>query len=89
MGVMPIMHVWVQIPSTKEVVDLTSRYLKQLSKQDHGEEWKAPDPPDFVWDKAIDIPGQCLVLPQYGAVYFPNRTANAIVAQKIKETWGL
>lgn len=54
--VLPEMHVWVGIPATGELVDITTRYLKQQCQETAGLPWRGDEPPDYLWDKAPQIP---------------------------------
>jgi hypothetical protein len=77
---MPEMHCWVTIPETQEVVDLTTCYLKDQCKELTGLDWKAPDPPDYVWHHIDSLP--C------GIEYTPSREAVALVQYFFQRTWG-
>lgn len=55
-GQMPEMHVWVGIPETQELVDITTCFLKKQVKDLIGAEWKAADPPDYLWCNIKKIP---------------------------------
>lgn len=69
-GLMPEMHVWVGIPETQEIVDLTTRYLKGQCQQLIGHEWIGDDPPHHLWCKCEELPP--------GVIYRPDRLATMI-----------
>lgn len=46
---MPEMHVWLAIPSRKELIDMTTYEIPALAATVAGCRWKAPPPPDFIW----------------------------------------
>lgn len=50
---MPELHAWVGIPETQEVIDPTTRFLKNNVKA-AGFEWKRKqDPPQYFWDHKL------------------------------------
>lgn len=50
-GELPEVHVWVGVPSSGEIVDLTARYLPGLCRAT-GMAWTA-DEPDYLWDSRL------------------------------------
>lgn len=63
-GLLPELHCWVEIPRTREIVDLTTRYLVFRAAR-AGIKWTAPEPPPFVW--TAELPDD--------AVYSPDELA--------------
>jgi hypothetical protein len=72
---MPEMHVWVGIPSTGEVVDLTTCYLVKQAHMRAGINWTADLPPDYLWSNQ----------PPMGVVYRPNRDATLLAMRFLVE----
>jgi hypothetical protein len=58
-GMLPEMHCWVAIPTTGQLVDLTTRYLVQRARQ-AGLTWTASEPPKFLWTHACSLPPRVL-----------------------------
>jgi len=48
-GRLPELHVWVGLPDTQELVDLTVRNFPKACLQVLGEPWLGPHPPDYLW----------------------------------------
>lgn len=56
-GAFPEMHCWAAIPSTGEIIDLTTRHLPALLRQGlPGETWTAALPPEYFWGRADALP---------------------------------
>jgi hypothetical protein len=56
-GGMPEIHVWCGIPTTGELVDLTTGFLPDLLAESlPAEKWTAPPPPAFFWGTNADFP---------------------------------
>jgi len=49
LGGMPEMHVWLAIPSTAEVVDMTTYEFPTLCEAMTKLPWQTPMPPDYLW----------------------------------------
>ena len=77
---MPEMHAWIVLSVRKEIVDLTTRYLKEQCKRCQGGEWIGADPPDFLWVHQDKMPKHIH--------YKPDARATGIVAQFARNTWG-
>jgi hypothetical protein len=75
MGNLPEIHVWVGIVDRQEVVDFTTRYLKQSSER-IGMPWTAADPPRYLWCPANALPAW--------VVYHPNRDATLYACTILK-----
>ena len=50
-GALPEIHVWVGIPETNEIVDLTTGKFPEACPVLLGEPWLGPRPPDYLWQK--------------------------------------
>lgn len=75
-GVLPELHVWAAIPSTNEVIDLTTRFLPRLCKESGIElELKYPA---YLWE---DVKR----LSETGVYYEPNRNATLLLMHIIME----
>lgn len=48
-GHLPEMHVWVALPDTMELIDLTTCYVPANCKAMTGLDWLGPKPPDYIW----------------------------------------
>jgi hypothetical protein len=77
---LPEVHVWVQLPDRGEIVDITTRYLKEQCETLSGLKWLAPDPPDFLWLSPNDLPE--------GVAYEPDMNACMLIEHFCKLTWG-
>lgn len=75
---LPEMHVWLIIPSTKEIIDFTTYELPEQMKRMLNREWKTEDPPDFLWAPYDKIPED--------VVYTPNREATEYALWCIQKT---
>jgi hypothetical protein len=75
----PELHVWVALPERRELVDVTTRYLKQQCEERAGMKWLAPKPPDFLWCSFDRMPK--------GVIYKPELSAIHYVLKIIRETW--
>ena len=77
MGKLPEVHAWLGIPKTREIVDLSTRFLVEQCTDTAGLEWKTDPPPDYLW--ADQLPD--------GVYYRPVKDATMMVAGMIKEIW--
>lgn len=75
-GVLPEMHVWAAIPNTNEVIDLTTRYLPELSAS-AGLKCQIDYPP-YVWENVR-------VLSDMGMYYKPTMAATQLAMHLIME----
>lgn len=66
-GLLPEVHCWVEIPATREIVDLTTRYLVFRAAR-AGIKWTAPEPPPFVW--TAELPDDAVYTPDQLATTF-------------------
>jgi len=64
-GALPEMHVWVGIPETNEIVDLSVGTLPEQAKEIAKIEWKGPRPPNFLWTNVL--PENVRYVPEKGA----------------------
>lgn len=48
-NMLPEMHCWVGIPSTQEIVDVSTNDLVEQAKLRAGINWTAELPPDYIW----------------------------------------
>lgn len=78
LGLLPEMHVWVGIPSTQEIVDVTTCYLKQQCLESSGMQWRSDDPPDYLWADKAHTPNE--------VYYLPSKIATVLAAQYIINT---
>ena len=74
LGNLPEMHVWVGIVDRQEIVDFTTRYLKEAASPLGP--WTAADPPSYLWCPANATPDW--------VVYRPNRDASIYAAVILK-----
>ena len=77
---MPEMHVWVQLPDRREILDLTTCYLKKQCIETAGLPWLNDDPPDYFWGTPEELP--------FGWRYTAQPEASVVVAHFYKKTWG-
>lgn len=75
MGNLPEMHVWVGIVDKQEIVDFSTRHLKDACAQT-GMTWSAIDPPKYLWCPANSPPDW--------VVYRPNREATLYACLLLK-----
>jgi hypothetical protein len=68
LGNLPEMHVWVGLVDSQELVDFSTRRLKEAAA-DNGMAWSAADPPKYLWCTGEEMPDW--------VVYTPNRDASA------------
>lgn len=52
-GLLPEMHVWVTIPATGEIIDLSTRYFANRATRFMGIRWTAPKPPPYLWSATL------------------------------------
>jgi hypothetical protein len=71
-GRLPEMHVWIALPGTKSIVDLTTGELRKHAEK-IGLTWSSPDPHKYFWDTHTPP----------GVVYTPHRSAVQVAAQLI------
>jgi hypothetical protein len=62
LGCLPEMHVWVGILDTQEIVDFSTRWLKQAA-EGMGLAWTADEPPEFLWCSAKKMPDWVVYTP--------------------------
>lgn len=71
-GALPEMHCWLALYQPRKgwsLIDLCSRYHKtQFKRLMPGSEWKAPDPPDYVWGGNESLPDATLYQPDELAI---------------------
>lgn len=75
LGNLPEMHCWVGIVDRQEIVDFTTRHLKESSER-IGIPWTAADPPRYLWCEANQLPDW--------VIYRPNRDASLYVCTILK-----
>ncbi len=75
MGNLPEMHCWVGIVDRQEVVDFTTRHLRQAAVE-LGLGWTAADPPAFLWCPVNATPDWVR--------YIPNREASIYACLLLK-----
>jgi hypothetical protein len=75
-GRLPEIHAWVGLPDTQELIDFSTRHLKDAARA-AGLDWTADDPPPFVWARPDALPDW--------VVYTPNRQATLLAAGLIWE----
>ena len=66
---MPEMHVWVGLPDSGEILDVTTCFHQTQARR-LGLLWRGPAPPPFLWERADQLPGR-------GVIYIPERRAIA------------
>ncbi len=66
---MPELHVWVGLPESGEILDVTTCFLQAQARR-LGLLWRGPAPPPFLWERADQLPGR-------GVIYIPERRAIA------------
>lgn len=54
-GHLPEIHIWLGNPKTQEIIDFSTRHLKQAA-QAHGVTWNTPDPPPYIWCQGENLP---------------------------------
>lgn len=65
---LPEMHVWVGIPASKEIVDLTTKFWPQQAKELEDIEWQGNKPPEYFWSN--EFPPEVLYQPSKVATLF-------------------
>jgi hypothetical protein len=78
-GLIPEMHIWVGLPETQEIVDLTTCFLPELVVQ-AGLKWRTPAPPPFLWVTQDELPERVL--------YKPDKLAIALALHFAKQIDG-
>lgn len=78
-GGMPEMHVWVGLPETSEIVDMTTGLWPAQAKRIGGFDWLGDQPPKFFWGSK---------LPK-GVHYTPVSDAVAFCLWAAGQTWGM
>lgn len=71
-GTLPEIHVWCGLPDTQELIDFSTRHLRDAARA-AGLEWTAPDPPRYLWATADEMPDWTLYTPDRGATLFACR----------------
>ena len=72
-GVLPEIHIWLAIRETGEIVDFSTNELKSQALLTAGLEWKAKDPPKFVWCIPDHLPEWVVYRPDTDAIKFVLR----------------
>ena len=75
-SILPEMHVWVGVPETNEIIDLTTKYFMCNCSEISGLEWKSKPPPPYLW--ANELPDN--------VYYTPNPQA-CMIAHKLAIDW--
>lgn len=73
-GLFPECHVWCALPKENCLIDFSTGYLAQVAKEQHGYDWQAPMPPEYVFGA-----------PPSGAIYHPKVSAIRFVWRFIAE----
>jgi hypothetical protein len=76
-GRLPEMHAWVAIPSSGEIIDLTTRYLVARAAAE-GMAWTAPEPPQFLWARISALPA--------GTIYRADPVATLLTSMLVART---
>lgn len=75
---LPELHCWIGIPSTQEIVDISTRHLVEEAERRAGIKWTAPLPPDYIWAGAKNFPQDCHYMVDMTAtaiaMYFANNS---------------
>lgn len=50
---LPEMHIWVALPESREIVDITTGNLPKELQHRLQLEWKSEPPPDFLWSRSV------------------------------------
>lgn len=80
-GMMPEMHCWIGIPSTQEIVDISTYMLPEQAKLRAGINWTAELPPDYIWSGRDGFPE--------GARYLVDKDATMVALWLAKVGLGL
>ena len=75
MGNLPEMHVWAGIVDSQEIVDFSTKHLKEAASA-CGMTWTAKDPPRYLWCSTKSLP--------HWVVYRPDRDATIYACRLIK-----
>lgn len=73
-GKLPEIHIWAGLPETQEIIDLTTCYLPKQCQERGKLQWRAPNPPDFLWDNKV---------PE-GVHYEPNYEATKLAVEAVQ-----
>lgn len=65
---LPEIHCWIGIPSTHEIVDISTNNLVEQARLRSGINWTAPIPPDYIWASAENFPADCHYVPDMAAI---------------------
>lgn len=67
---LPEIHAWVALPQTNEIIDITTRHLKEQCETLATLKWTAPDPPDYLWEHCLKLPDYVLYKPDTRAIKY-------------------
>lgn len=75
---MPEMHVWLVIPSTEEIIDMTTYELPTMAEEKAKLKWQSARPPDYLWVNFNAIPSN--------VIYRANRDAIVLAMNYMERT---
>lgn len=69
-GIFPEIHVWVGIPESQTIIDLTTKYWPERCQQLIGCDWPGDKPPDYLWVHGDELPNGVIYNPKVDATLF-------------------
>lgn len=75
-GMLPEMHIWVGLPDSNEIVDLTTKFLPVQCQRLIKYDWPGIKPPDYLWTNAKELPE--------GVIYEPDIKAIVLALRHLK-----
>jgi hypothetical protein len=76
------MHAWVAIPSTDELIDLTTAFWPDRFQAATGRPWKGERPPDYLW--AAEPPDGVIYEPDVAAIYVAGESLRRSVSRTLR-----
>jgi hypothetical protein len=69
-GLLPEMHSWVATRHDMNIIDMSTKYLPGQCWTLNQMVWTAPNPPDYLWANASEIPAGVMYAPDEKAIMF-------------------
>lgn len=79
---LPEIHVWMYLPETMEIVDLTTHEFPCLCKEYSGLDWLGDKPPDYIWCKIEHLPRNVFYEADMSAINYVLSCMKIILGQK-------
>lgn len=81
-GLLPELHVWVGVPSTQELIDVTTVFQPEQAMATAGLSWHGPTY-DYIWCHAAETPTGVLYAPSLSAIKVAVELLHGFFRQRI------